>query len=59
MVADNKLGGEGMAALAPALDDLVSITSLGLGSTYAVMCGDRVALCVCVCVCVFCYFFLF
>ena len=41
-VADNELDAEGMAALAPALSKLVSLTSLDLGGTYAVFC-DRVA----------------
>ena len=33
--ADNELGEEGMATLAPALGKLVSLTSLDLGCTYA------------------------
>ena len=41
--AANELGVEGMVALAPALGNLVSLTSLDLGGTYAVFCCDRVA----------------
>ena len=33
MVADNKLGDEGMVALAPALSKLVALTSVSLNST--------------------------
>ena len=36
VVAGNKLGAEGMAALAPALGDLVSLTSLDLQGRYSV-----------------------
>ena len=42
-LADNSLGAEGMAALAPALGELVSLTSLDLGGTYAASRCDRVA----------------
>ena len=37
MVADNKLGAEGIVALAPALSKLVALTSLDLGSTWLAM----------------------
>jgi len=37
MVADNKLGDEGMVALAPALSKLVALTSLSLYSTWLAM----------------------
>ena len=53
MVAGTRLGADGMAALAPALGKLVSLTSLNLRCTYAVFRCDRVAhgrrVCVCVC----------
>ena len=42
VVAGNGFGAKSMAALAPALGKLVSLTSLDLGGTYAVFC-DRVA----------------
>ena len=41
VVTDNRLGAEGIAALAPALGNLVSLTSLDLESTWAAICCDR------------------
>ena len=37
MVADNELGDEGMAALAPAVSKLVALTSVSLHSTWIAM----------------------
>jgi len=37
MGADNKLGAEGMVALAPALSKLVALTSLSLDCTWVAM----------------------